>query len=54
MNKDALKKNFLELKELKHVLSKASYFLEEVRFNLEFIKYDINIIISFKLKKTYI
>jgi hypothetical protein len=30
-NKDGLNKNFLELKELKHVLSKATVFFEEVR-----------------------
>ena len=36
-NKDALNKNFLKLKELKHILSKATTFFEEVRiFNKPF------------------
>ncbi len=29
-NKDALKKNYLELVELKHILTKAAHFFEEV------------------------
>jgi hypothetical protein len=29
-NKDALKKNYLELQELRHILSKATHFFEEV------------------------
>lgn len=29
-NKDALKKNYLELQELRHILTKATHFFEEV------------------------
>ncbi len=29
-NKDALKKNYLELQELRHILTKATTFFEEV------------------------
>lgn len=31
-NKDALKKNYLELQELRHILTKATQFFEEVCF----------------------
>ncbi len=30
-NKDALKKNYLELQELRHILTKATHFFEEVK-----------------------
>jgi hypothetical protein len=29
-NKDALKKNYLELEELRHILTKATHFFDEV------------------------
>ena len=32
-NKDALKKNYLELQELRHILTKATHFFEEVRLS---------------------
>ncbi len=31
-NKDALKKNYLELQELRHILTKATQFFEEVPY----------------------
>jgi hypothetical protein len=33
-NKDALKKNYLELQELRHILTKATQFFEEVKLIL--------------------
>ena len=33
-NKDALKKNYLELIELRHILIKAANFFEEVNINI--------------------
>lgn len=41
-NKDALKKNYLELQELRHILTKATQFFEEVL---------INFTVKFKKKK---
>lgn len=32
-NKDALKKNYLELQELRHILTKATHFFEEASKN---------------------
>lgn len=43
-NKDALKKNYLELIELRHILFKAAHFFEEViliNFKKEFTKKSI-------------
>ena len=36
-NKDALKKNYLELQELRHILTKATHFFEEVRLSFVLI-----------------
>jgi V-type H+-transporting ATPase subunit a len=37
-NKDALKKNYLELTELKQILTKAAHFFDEVNFNKKNLK----------------
>jgi hypothetical protein len=42
-NKDALKKNFLELQELRHILTKATNFFDEVIIYLfDFILIDFS------------
>lgn len=37
-NKDALKKNYLELQELRHILTKATQFFEEVFYILIYME----------------
>ncbi len=41
-NKDALKKNFLELIELRHILLKAGNFFEEVNINNKYFHLSFN------------
>ncbi len=41
-NKDALKKNFLELIELRHILLKAGNFFEEVNMNNKYFHLSFN------------
>ena len=36
-NKDALNKNYLELQELRHILTKATHFFEEVNYDLKYL-----------------
>lgn len=36
-NAEALKRNYLELTELKHILRKTQVFFDEVRFNHNFV-----------------
>lgn len=50
-NKEALKKNYLELIELRHVLLKASAFFEEVSTNKEFFFYCFFFFFTVQIKK---